>query len=314
MRVLVIMDPVEQADVRKDTTLGFVLAAQRRGHEVFYAQQASLHVLPGGRAGARCAALRLDVDASPPYTLGPWVDAPLSSFHTVWMRKDPPVDRDYLHATQLLDHAGPDVLVLNRPGALRDANEKLWALQFPEFTPETWVTRSQAQIRGWLADVSHPLVVKPVDGHGGRGVFLLHKDDRNVPSILETLTDDGRRWVMVQRYLPEARAGDKRIILLDGEPRGAILRVPKADEHRGNIHVGGTVVPTTLTPREQQICAVVGAKCRAAGLVFVGLDVIGDHLTEVNVTSPTGIREILELGGNDIADEYVQWCEQHVRP
>jgi glutathione synthase len=156
-------------------------------------------------------------------------------------------------------------------------------------------------------------VVKPVDGHGGRGVFLLTQDDRNVPSILETLTDDGRRWVMVQRYLPEARAGDKRIILLDGEPRGAILRVPKTDEHRGNIHVGGTVVPTTLTPKERQICATVGAKCRAAGLVFVGLDVIGDHLTEVNVTSPTGIREILELGGNDIADEYVQWCEQHVR-
>jgi len=313
MRILVIMDPVEQANVHKDTSIGFVLAAQRRGHDVFYAEQRALYARPGGQTAVRCASLTVQVDAAPHFIVGEAVDEPLSAFHTVWMRKDPPVDRDYLHATQLLDHAGEGVLVLNRPSGLRDANEKLWALQFPQFTPETLVTREPERVRAWLAEAPFPLVVKPVDGHGGRGVFLLNKDDRNVPSILETLTEDGRRWVMAQRYLPAAREGDKRIILLDGEPRGAILRVPRADENRGNIHVGGSVVATTLTAREREICAVVGARCKAAGLVFVGLDVIGDHLTEVNVTSPTGIREILALGGHDIADEYVQWCERNVR-
>lgn len=310
LRILVIMDPIEAVNVDKDTTFGFMLAAQTRGHELFYCQQHQLFAEPGGHAAVRCAAVQVWHRAQTFFELGPWSDAPLHTFDTIWMRKDPPVDRDYLHATYLLDHAGPQTTVLNRPAGLRSANEKLYALHFSQFTPETLVTREATRIRAWLENAPFPLIVKPVDGHGGRGVFLLQRDDRNVPSILETLTDDGRRWIMVQRYLPEAREGDKRILMLDGEPMGAILRVPRSDENRGNIHVGGQVVRTTLTPREREMCAVIGPRLRADGLTFVGLDVIGDHLTEVNVTSPTGIRELLALDGIDVAAAFVRFCEE----
>lgn len=310
LRILVVMDPIEAVNVDRDTTFGFMLAAQARGHELFYCTQDQLYALPGGQAGVRAASVQVWHRPHDFFALGPWVDAPLSTFDSVWMRKDPPVDRDYLHATYLLDHAGPVTQVINRPAALRDANEKLYTLHFSQFTPETLVTRDAARVRDWLARAPWPLIVKPVDGHGGRGVFLLQRDDRNVPSILETLTEDGRRWVMVQRYLPAARDGDKRILMLDGEPLGAILRVPRADENRGNIHVGGSVVRCTLTPREREMCGVIGERLRRDGLVFVGIDVIGEHLTEINVTSPTGIRELLALDGVDVAAAYVKYCEE----
>jgi glutathione synthase len=312
LNILVVMDPIEKVNVDKDTTFGFMLAAQARGHRLHYCTQDQLYAQVGGRAAVRCAPVEVWHRAHEFFALGPWADATLDSFDSIWMRKDPPVDRDYLHATYLLDHAGPRTLVLNRPSGLRDANEKLYALHFSQFTPETLVTRDAARIRAWLETAPFPLIVKPVDGHGGRGVFLLQRDDRNVPSILETLSEDGRRWIMAQRYLPEAREGDKRILMLDGEPMGAILRVPRSDEHRGNIHVGGSVVRTTLTPREREMCAVVGARLRQDGLTFVGLDVIGDHITEINVTSPTGIRELLALDGIDVATAYVRHCEERV--
>ncbi len=300
------MNPIERVDVDCDTTFGFLLAAQDRGHEVFYCQAEDLYFASLGPA-ARCAPIEVWHRAADFYRVGERLDQPLHGFDSVWMRSDPPVDWTYLHATYLLDQAG--ALVVNSPAGLRDANEKIYALRFADFVPETMVTNDSARIRGWLESRTEPLVIKPVDGHGGLGVFRLDRGDRNVNSILETLTDEGRRWVMVQAYLPEARIGDKRIILLDGQPKGAIMRVPQADDHRGNIHVGGTVERAELTPRELEICAAVGPQLIADGLSFVGLDVIGDYLTEVNVTSPTGIREIKDLGGLDIADAYVAWVE-----
>lgn len=310
MRILVVMDPVERVLVDKDTTFGFMLAAQARGHELFYCNISHLYAVGGG-GGARSARIEVAAEQSDFFRLGEWQDRAFDEFDTIWMRKDPPVDRAYLHATHLLDLAGR-ALVVNNPSGIRYANEKIYALQFPDFCPRTVVTRDMARIQADLRAAGEPLIIKPVDGHGGAGVFLLRPDDRNVGSIVETLTEEGTRWVMVQQYLPAAREGDKRIILIDGEPQGAILRVPREDDNRGNIHVGGTVVATALTERERAICAAVGPRLRRDGLWFVGLDVIGGYLTEINVTSPTGIREVAKLGGGDLGDAYVAWVERAV--
>lgn len=310
MRILVVMDPIERVDIDKDTTFGFMLAARARGHELFYCNLEHLFA-EGGEGWAHAAPLHVRDDHHDFYSFGPWVDARLDDFDSVWMRKDPPVDRAYLHATHLLDLAG-DALVVNNPSGVRYANEKIYALQFPEFCPETLVTRDLAAIKRRLADKGEPLIVKPVDGHGGAGIFLLRPDDRNVASILETLTEEGARWVMVQQYIPEAREGDKRIILIDGEPLGAILRTPREDDNRGNIHVGGTVTHVELTARDKAICAAVGPRLRQDGLWFVGLDVIGGYLTEINVTSPTGIREVEQLTDVDLGAAYVEWVERAV--
>ncbi|MEE2786631.1 MAG: glutathione synthase [Myxococcota bacterium] len=308
MQILVIMDPIEFLEPDKDTTIGFIMSAQRAGHRVEYACLEDLFI-ENGTGGVRARRIEVAPSSRPFYHMGPVEMRPLSAYDSVWMRKDPPVDRAYLHATHILDLAGTNTLVVNSPQGLRFANEKLYALQFPEFIPSTLVTRNLPQIRQKLDENGRPLIVKPVDGHGGAGVFLLQPGDRNVNSILETLTDNGRRWVVVQQYLSEARIGDKRVIMIDGHPVGAILRVPQDNDNRGNIHVGGTVQPTTLTETEQSICAVVGPRLRQDGLWFVGLDLIGERLTEVNVTSPTGIREVEALTGEDLGAAYVKWVE-----
>lgn len=301
------MDPLEAVVVAKDTTFGFMLAAQARGHQLYYCgiEQLYSHM---GHTYAQAWPVEVQEVQGEHYRLGAPVDTPLSAYDSVWMRKDPPVDRAFLHATYLLDYAGTQVL--NRPAGLRDANEKIYALNFPELIPETMVTRDAARIRRWLDERDEPLIVKPVDGHGGRGIFRLEPGDRNLGSILEVLTGEGEQWVMAQQYLPAAREGDKRILMLDGQPMGAVLRVPQADDHRGNLHVGGSAVATSLTARDLEICRTVGPHLVADGLSFVGLDVIGDYLTEVNVTSPTGIREVLALGGPDIAEAYVAYVER----
>lgn len=310
MKVLIVMDPISTVDVDKDTTFGFLLAAQDRKHALWYCQQSDLYVGRDGRGAVRARPLAVRHQPTDFFTLGAAEDQPLDHFDTVWMRKDPPVDRAFLHATYVLDLT--DSLVLNRPSGLRDANEKFYALNFPEHTPETLVTRDAERVKRWLAQRTEPLIVKPVDGHGGYGIFMLTPGDRNVGSILEVLTENGARWVMAQAYLPAAREGDKRIILIDGEPYGAILRVPQANDHRGNIHVGGTVQAVGLSAADRAICAAVGPRLRADGLSFVGIDVIGDKLTEVNVTSPTGIREIEALGGEAVGHRFVEWVEGQV--
>ncbi|MBU0552512.1 glutathione synthase [Myxococcota bacterium] len=308
MRALVIMDPIEAVNVDKDTTFGFMLAAQARGHTLYYCHPRQLYTL-GGQAYAMAAPIQVWHRPEAFYQLGEAAPHALCDFHSVWMRKDPPVDRAFLHATWLLDRANTQVL--NAPSGLRAANEKLYMLQFEAHIPETRVTQDAAAILRWLDARGAPLIVKPLDGHGGFGIFKLTPGDPNNPSILEVLTQGGQ-WVMAQAYLEAAREGDKRIILLDGVPLGAILRVPQAGENRGNIHVGGRVVQTTLSAAERAICAAVAPKLKADGLIFVGLDVIGERLTEINVTSPTGIREILALDGVDIADAYIRWIESQI--
>ncbi len=306
MRITFVMDPLANVNIDADTTFAFMLAARERGHDVFYTRQQDLFAR-GDIAGAvvqRADVRRVQGDH---YTLGEPERVELHSMDVVFQRTDPPFDIAYLHAVHILELAEErGALVINKPSGLRAANEKLYALHFPSVIPETLVSSSKDEILSFAAEQGGKCIIKPVDGHGGEAVFLLDVDDRNKNALIEVMTKHGSLRAICQRYLPDARRGDKRIIMLDGEPLGGILRVPRADEHRGNIHVGGTVVHTELTPRDLEICATVGPRLRADGLYFVGLDVIGDYLTEINVTSPTGIQELSRLNHIDAAATVIE--------
>ena len=228
---------------------------------------------------------------------GDWAERSLGDFDVVWMRKDPPFDMTYIFTTYLLDLVPPRTLVLNHPAGLRSRNEKLFAAAFVDLTPPTLISRDARRILAFTEALPGRVVLKPWDGNGGRGVLVSQRGDPNLRSMVELLTDNGRSFILAQQHLPEIAEGDKRIILVDGEPGGAVLRVPGHGDHRGNLHVGATAHPTTLTPRELEICARIGPTLRREGLVFVGIDVIGGCLTEINVTSPTGIQEVNRFDG-----------------
>jgi glutathione synthase len=296
LHILYVMDPMTRVLVDKDTTFAFQLEGQKRGHEQYHCQPGDLFV---DRAVPHVTARRLTVErAAAHYHLLEARVAPLAAFDVVFMRKDPPFDMAYFFATHLLGLVDPAVtFVLNAPRGLRDANEKLYSLNFPDLIPESLVTSDLARLRAFLDSLGGEMIVKPLVGAGGSGVLHVHRGDRNLHALLEMSTRDGMELVMAQRYLPEVRQGDKRIIVLDGEPLGAVMRIPREDEHRGNIHVGGRVEPAPVDDRDREICRRMAARLRADGLWFVGLDVIGGFVTEVNVTSPTGIQEIDRLDG-----------------
>ncbi len=310
LRIGVVMDPVEQVGIHGDTTFAWMLAAQARGHELFYIQPTGLEAR-GGEAWFRGRPVEVRAVEGDHYTLGAPVHAPLSMLDVCWMRKDPPFDDEYLYSTYVLELADGtgQCWVLNRPSGLRNANEKAYILHFPRHIPDTLVTHDAEAIKAFVDDHGGRAVIKPLDGHGGSEVFLLSADDLNLNAIIETITRVGRRYVMVQQFLPEAAQGDKRILVVDGEPYGAILRVPKSGELRGNIHVGGRVVKAEITPGERAIIADVAPRLRRDGLYFVGLDVIGGRMTELNVTSPTGIQEMTVLDGVDYSDRWIAWQE-----
>jgi glutathione synthase len=229
------------------------------------------------------------------------------------MRKDPPFDMGYFFATHLLGLVDPKrTLVLNDPAGLRDANEKLYALNFPEVIPASMVSSDIGRLKGFLDELGGEMIIKPLDGAGGAGVFHLHRRDRNLNALLEGATSNGTRLIMAQRYLPEVREGDKRLIVLDGEPLGGVLRVPSEEEHRGNIHVGGTCRQSEVSARDREICSVLAPRLRADGLYFVGLDIIGGWLTEINVTSPTGIQEIDALDGAHLEGTVIDFVEREI--
>ncbi len=307
MRLLYIMDPVESILPDKDTTFAFLRSAQHREHENFHAELSNIYL---ARGEVRACARRVRVaDASPFLALDAEIhDLAVPEFGAVLVRKDPPFDPSYLHTTLLLEHARGKTLLINDPRGLREANEKLYALNFPEFAPRTMVSASREQLLGFVAEVGRA-VIKPLDGAGGFGVLGLSRGDQNGRAIVDMLTREGRQLAIIQEYLPAVRTGDKRVLLLDGEPLGAILRVPKPDDLRSNIHVGGSVVPTDLTPHELAMVEAMAPRLRADGLVFVGLDVIGEHLTEVNVTSPTGIQQLGNFTGTRPADKVIAWIE-----
>jgi glutathione synthase len=305
------MDPIERILPDKDTTFVFMLEAQRRGHDVFCCGVLDLFAL-GPEPHAHCRRVEV-ARAIPHYSLYEERTEALTWFDAIFMRKDPPVDPAYLFATHLLSLVDPGrTFVLNRPSGLRDANEKLYALNFPDVIPPTIVTSDHALLKQFMDDQGGEMIVKPLDGCGGAGVFHVHRRDRNLNAILEAVSADGTRLIMGQRYIAEVRQGDKRIILLDGEALGAVLRVPREDEHRGNIHVGGKVTKSSLSDSDRRIVEVVAERLRADGLYFVGLDVIGEFLTEVNVTSPTGVQEIDLFDRVNLSARVIDFAERHL--
>lgn len=291
-RLGVVMDPIDGIKPYKDTTLAFLLEAARRGYRLHYMEPADLFLRDGNARGfARHLAVRDDVNDW--YTLGEGEELALGELDVILMRKDPPFDLEYVYATQILELAERQgALVVNRAAAIRDNNEKLAIQRFPQCCAPTLVTREPRRIREFLAGQQH-IVVKPLDGMGGSQVFVLRQGDPNTTMILETITLAGRRQVMAQRYIPEIVEGDKRILMIDGEPYPyALARVPLAGETRGNLAAGGTGKGVALSERDRWICAEVAPYLKEQGLLFVGLDVIGDYLTEINVTSPTCVREL----------------------
>jgi glutathione synthase len=291
MRFAFILDPLDSLKAYKDTSLAIMREAAQRGHELFVAMQSDLFLRHDKvRLITRSFEFAQDNDW---YRLGEAGESNPSEFDALLMRKDPPFDNEYLYSTYLLElAAGQGGRILNNPQSIRDWNEKLSVARFPQFAPAFLVTRNNDLIREFLAEHGD-IVVKPLDGMGGSGVFRLHTEDHNISVILEIITDFGQRTVMAQRYLPQIKQGDKRIIVIDGEPLPyALARIPKAGETRGNLAAGGTGLAQPLTERDFEIASTVGAVLKQQGLFLVGLDVIGDHLTEINVTSPTGMVEI----------------------
>jgi len=315
-----ILDPLDRLDPGHDSTVALMEAAQQQGHEVWVTQASQLGVAQG-RAQATVQQIQLDPVVRDATGLR-WV-APMQWYHlcgspclafldemdVVLMRTDPPVNVPYLYATYILDAIDPrQTLVMNAPSGLRQANEKMYALQFAAVIPTTIVSAAKAEIRAFV-EMQQRAVLKPIGGKAGEGILFLEAGDRNLNSLIELSTQQGQLPVMVQQFLPEAKAGDKRIIVLNGEPIGAINRIPTGDEFRGNMAVGGRVAAVEITERDREICQTVAPRLQADGLYFVGLDVIGGYLTEVNVTSPTGIREVDLFNHVSLGLTTVQWIE-----
>ena len=315
MKLAFIIDPIAKLDPAHDTSVALMEAACRRGYEVFITNMNTLSV-KDGKAWAFLQPIKIHpvplVDGkwqvpSPWYEVSEGKFQPLEAMQFVWMRPDPPVTNEYLYATYILDYVDASKSkVINSPQGLRAANEKMYALQFTKAIPKTIVTADKGIIRDFVAAESKA-VMKPLNGKGGEGILFLEVGDRNINSLIEISTNIGKTPVMVQEYLPDAQLGDKRIILLDGEPIGAVNRVPQSGEFRGNMAAGGSAVQVNITDREREICNQLAATLKRDGLMFVGIDVIGGYLTEVNVTSPTGVREIDRLDSVCLGDLVMDW-------
>ena len=313
-RLAVVMDPIEAIHPEKDTTLALLLEARRRGYESTYFLPAGLRA-EGGTALGRGHRLTVRDSQSRWFELGEYVDEPLDGFDVVLMRKDPPFDQEYVYLTYLLELAeAGGALVVNAPRALRDYNEKAAILKFPDLAPPTLVARDADSLREFRRREGR-VVIKPLDGMGGRGVFVLAPEDPNLNSVVETLTRGGRDHVMAQRYLPEIADGDNRVLLVDGKPVPYMLaRIPQPGESRGNLAAGGRGEPRPLGERERRVAEILGPSLAADGLLFVGLDMIGGYLTEINVTSPTCVRELDRAFDADIAGEVFDAIERRLEP
>jgi glutathione synthase len=291
-RIGVVMDPIESIKPKKDSSLAMLLEAERRGAEIHYMLQADLKLV-GGEALARSRRLNVTDNEQHWFEIGDEKEIRLGDLDVILMRKDPPFDMEYVYTTYILGRAEESgALIVNKPRALRDMNEKAYTAWFPQCAPLTLITRSMPEMKEFLAEHGR-IVVKPLDGMGGKSIFVVVAGDKNANVIFETLTDNGRRFAMAQVYIPEISEGDKRILLIDGETVPySLARIPSDDDNRGNLVMGAVGEGRKLSEREEWICAQVGPVLRDSGVIFAGIDVIGDYLTEINVTSPTGIREL----------------------
>ncbi|MEQ8404005.1 MAG: glutathione synthase [Oceanicaulis sp.] len=303
------MDPITDVDVNADSTFDIALECHRRGHAIWVYEPKHL-VFEDGRVRARAqrvtAMQRVQgehVTLTDPETLD------LHGVDVVFLRQDPPFDMSYITSTHILEHLQPEVLVVNDPRHVRDAPEKLFVTHFKGVMPPTLITREEREIRAFFERHGRDIVVKPLFGNGGAGVFRIRDSAENVASLVELFQQVSRDPLMAQAFVPDVRNGDKRVILVDGEPVGAINRVPAEGEVRANMHVGGVAVESTLTERDLEICRIIGPELKRRGLVFVGIDVIGDYLTEINVTSPTGIQELRRFSGVDVSALLADWVE-----
>jgi len=309
LNVAIQMDPIDSIDIAGDSTFVLALEAQRRGHNLYYYLPQAL-TYRNGKVMARSQPLTVRRELGNHFDLGEPELVDLGSMDVVLMRQDPPFDMAYITATHMLEHIYPETLVVNDPVEVRNAPEKIFVTRFPELMPPTLITSSREEIIEFRAEYED-IIVKPLYGNGGAGVFHIKPGDENLSALLELFTELFREPIIVQRYQPEVREGDKRIILVEGKAVGATNRVPQEGEARSNMHVGGTPKPTTLTSREHEICEAIGPELKARGQVFVGIDVIGDYLTEINVTSPTGLQEVNRF--DDVCLEATIWDAIEVR-
>ena len=309
LNVAIQMDPIDSIDIAGDSTFVLALEAQRRGHNLYYYLPQAL-TYRNGKVMARSQPLTVRRELGNHFDLGEPELVDLGSMDVVLMRQDPPFDMAYITATHMLEHIYPETLVVNDPVEVRNAPEKIFVTRFPELMPPTLITSSREEIIEFRAEYKD-IIVKPLYGNGGAGVFHIKPGDENLSALLELFTELFREPIIVQRYQPEVREGDKRIILVEGKAVGATNRVPQEGEARSNMHVGGTPKPTPLTSREHEICEAIGPELKARGQIFVGIDVIGDYLTEINVTSPTGLQEVNRF--DDVCLEATIWDAIEVR-
>lgn len=312
IKIGIVMDPIAGINIKKDSSFAMLLEAQSRGWELYYLEMKDLY-LEDGRCFATSKKLTVQRVVGDFYQLEEAVDHPLSDLDAVLMRKDPPFDTEYIYATYLLERAEDEgCLIVNKPQSLRDANEKLFTAWFSEFTPTTLVTRSAEKIKAFHKK-HKDVILKPLDGMGGASIFRIKENDSNVAVIIETLTEHEQRYCMAQTFIPEIKAGDKRILIVDGEPMPYCLaRIPAKGETRGNLAAGGTGVAQPLSESDWHIAKTIGPKLKEKGLIFVGLDVIGDKVTEINVTSPTCIQEIDNAYGTNIAGKLMDAIEKRI--
>lgn len=313
MKLGVVMDPIGSINIKKDSTFAMLLEAQQRHYALFYLEQSDMY-LQGQQARAKVSPLSVEDNPDQWFELGEAKDIPLAELDVILMRKDPPFNMDYIYSTYLLEAAEREgTLVINKPRSLRDCNEKLFALQFPECIPPTEVTSSASQLKSFIAE-QQDTILKPLDGMGGESIFRVTHDDANLNVIIETLTKKGKRLIMAQRFIPEINQGDKRILLINGEPIPyALARIPMQGETRGNLAAGGRAEGVALSEHDHWICQQVGPRLKELGLLFVGLDVIGDYLTEINITSPTCIRELDTIYGLNISATLMDNIEQQLQ-